>query len=425
MFNHVSYKIKNILNTCSILPVKTYSSNYNSNKQSNVSLNLNSTLRQVSRNFNLKLTSNLNSVYQYNIQVLIVSWIKTYNMLLLSFFYRDSFLYIRNLFIILLIDSLVTDDEPLWEPLEWSLIQTWLLFIFLFSWAVENMISSRYGSYTGRDKRVWLALYKSFWLIEIWFLINFGIACIFIISPFYFEVNYLTSCIVLWWNWYNVMFFFKYTSFLLLLVLITYSIQLGFNWLNPTKIIILYLLLITIVFYLLYTTFIITFFSYFTNLSSYQNYRPNSYVQLSQTPNKWGWGPLDRDHFTHHHTTLTFWYKNDSPYAYALFLLNNFFFLSLFLLYIQLIIGIRFVYSVKHSNYNFITYLNSLIKHFFLIFLYFNIFILFCLLFQWMRISYDFSIYYNYTSIYKSFIYYVIDIINYLYNCYLSKLLKL
>jgi hypothetical protein len=30
----------------------------------------------------------------------------------------DSMIYLRGLFLIFLIDSLVIDDEPLWEPIE-------------------------------------------------------------------------------------------------------------------------------------------------------------------------------------------------------------------------------------------------------------------------------------------------------------------
>jgi hypothetical protein len=58
---------------------------------------------------------------------------------------------------IMYIDACLTDDEPIWEPIEWSLVQTWILFLFTFAWIAENLICSRYGSYTGRDKRVWFA----------------------------------------------------------------------------------------------------------------------------------------------------------------------------------------------------------------------------------------------------------------------------
>jgi len=35
-----------------------------------------------------------------------------------------GFYYIRGLIFILFIDACLTDDEPLWEPIEWSLVQT-------------------------------------------------------------------------------------------------------------------------------------------------------------------------------------------------------------------------------------------------------------------------------------------------------------
>ena len=71
-------------------------------------------------------------------------------------------IYIRGLLVLFFFDAMLTDDEPLWEPVEWSLVQSWIMFIFAFAWIAENLISSRYGSYTGRDKRVWVAWYKTF-----------------------------------------------------------------------------------------------------------------------------------------------------------------------------------------------------------------------------------------------------------------------
>jgi hypothetical protein len=35
-----------------------------------------------------------------------------------------GFYYIRGFVFILFIDACLTDDEPLWEPIEWSLVQT-------------------------------------------------------------------------------------------------------------------------------------------------------------------------------------------------------------------------------------------------------------------------------------------------------------
>ena len=120
----------------------------------------------------------------------------------------EGFIYLRGLFIIFFIDAAITDDEPLWEPIEWSLVQTWLLFIFIFAWIAENLITSRYGSYTGRDKRVWFAWYKSFWLVELCYAISYGLASLFVIIPFYFELTYTLSFIFSCWNWYTRVFFF-------------------------------------------------------------------------------------------------------------------------------------------------------------------------------------------------------------------------
>lgn len=307
--------------------------------------------------------------------------------------YKDSYLVIRNLLIIFIIDMLIIDDEPLWEPIEWSLVQTWLLFILLFSWIVEGFISSKFGSYTGRDKRVWLALYKTFWFLEFWFCINLGITALFIIAPFYFELNYMTSGLVLWWNWYNIFFFFKYISFILCIIIFLYIIQLGQNWLNFKKIFLILLGIYFLFFYLLFTNFYITFFSYFTNVASYQTYKTNTYFQFSISINKWAWGPLDRDHFTHHRTPLTFWFKSDAPYAYSLFLINIFFFFSLFFIFFQLTAILRFMYSTQTITFTLLTYLTSLIKHFFLAFLFFNFLILFCIIMQWLRVSFEFSVF--------------------------------
>ena len=85
--------------------------------------------------------------------------------------FSDGLVFVVYLLIIFYVDALLTDDEPIWEPTEWSLLQSWLMFIFLFSWIAENLITSRYGSYTGRDKRVWFAWYKTFWNIQIYYAI--------------------------------------------------------------------------------------------------------------------------------------------------------------------------------------------------------------------------------------------------------------
>jgi hypothetical protein len=117
-----------------------------------------------------------------------------------------------TLLLVISVDSLLIDDEPLWEPIEWSMVQSWILFIYLFSWIAENLIVSRYGSYTGRDKRIWFSWYKTFWGIELVYVLSLGAAILCVITPFYYEVNYLLSFSLSWWNWYSQTFFFKFVS---------------------------------------------------------------------------------------------------------------------------------------------------------------------------------------------------------------------
>jgi hypothetical protein len=114
----------------------------------------------------------------------------------------------RGLVLIFFIDASFTDDEPLWEPIEWSLVLTWIFFIFIFAWIAENLITSRYGSYTGRDKRVWFGWYKTFWLLEFWFAVTYAAASMLVIIPFYYELTYTISFTVSWWDWYTRLFFF-------------------------------------------------------------------------------------------------------------------------------------------------------------------------------------------------------------------------
>ena len=151
----------------------------------------------------LSLSSKDLSYYIYNSKSLVSYYWNDLSNKTFSF----GFYYLRGLFVILFVDACLTDDEPLWEPIEWSLVQTWILFIFTFAWIAENLIVSRYGSYTGRDKRVWMGWYKTFWMIEGFYVLNYGAASVFVIIPFYYETNYNLSFVYSWWNWYSRTFF--------------------------------------------------------------------------------------------------------------------------------------------------------------------------------------------------------------------------
>lgn len=281
----------------------------------------------------------------------------------------DGMLYLRGLFLLFLFDAMLTDDEPLWEPIEWSLVQSWILFIFAFAWIAENLISSRYGSYTGRDKRVWVAWYKTFWLIEGWYVLSLGAAALFVIVPFYHEISYTLPLVVSWWNWYSRIFFFKFIGIYSIVLYLSYYLQLNLGTHHWRTSLLLILLIVTFLSFLLYTHFMMSFFAYFTDPSWYSQNRLTDYVQLSHEPNKWSWGNSKRDHFSYHRSTTVFWFKNDGPFAAAFLLFHILFFLSLFGLYLYWLTLLRRVYATREITYTYTTYCVSSLRQFFYYFL--------------------------------------------------------
>ena len=293
-----------------------------------------------------------------------------------------GYYYLQGMVIVMMIDASIIDDEPLWEPIEWSLVQTWILIIFLFGWIAETLITSRYGSYTGRDKRVWMSWYKTFWLVEIFYMINFLAAAMFIILPFYFELNHTLPFISTWWNWYNRTFFLGFISLFTLIVLLAQVTQMGVRWLSWDKILLLVTLVNFFLSYLLYTQFIISFFGYITNPLWYQQNRSIDYIQLSHEPSKWAWGSAGtgkRDHVLFHNSHTRFWFKNDGPFAAAMMLFNMYIFLSLFFIYIYWVALFRRIYSTKEVPLTYITYCVSALRQllYSFLFLYFLIFLSF------------------------------------------------
>jgi hypothetical protein len=285
----------------------------------------------------------------------------------------------RGIVFLLFIDACLTDDEPLWEPIEWSLVQTWILFIFSFAWIAENLIVSRYGSYTGRDKRVWMSWYKTFWLIEGYYVLNYGLVCVFFILPFYFELNYNLSFVYSWWHWYSRVFFFKFLASYSLILFVAYLLQLNVTWLNWKKGLIAILLINVFIAYLIYTHFIIVFFGYFTDPLWYQKTRPVDYVQLSHEPSRWGWGPAKKDHFTYHNVKTVFWFKNDGPFAASFLMFHLFLFICIFFLFIFWLSLLRRVWSTKELPITLTTYCVSSLRQFFYFF-----FFLYFLVYLWV-----------------------------------------
>lgn len=330
--------------------------------------------------------------------------------------FGEGFLYIRGLFLIFFIDASFSDDEPLWEPIEWSLFQTWLLFIFIFAWIAENLITSRFGSYTGRDKRVWFGWYKTFWLIELWYAVCYGVAAMFVIVPFYYELTYGVSFIFSWWNWYNRVFFFKFISIYTIVLLIAHLFQINIKWMNWKKLFFFCLIINFFILYLLYTHFVITFFGYFTDPLWYQKTRIIDYVQLSHEPQKWGWGPAKRDHFTYHKSSTVFWFKNDGPFAGAFLMINMFFFLSIFFLYIYWLILLRRIYATKEITYTFATFCVSSLKQFYCFFFLFYILIFISFIICYWRFPVEFFWLINSSSWIVHFFWILVSYPNFLLN---------
>ena len=301
----------------------------------------------------------------HNIRYSFLTWLRD----LINRSFSFGFLYLRGFVVILFIDACLTDDEPLWEPIEWSLVQTWILATFSFAWIAENLIVSRYGSYTGRDKRVWMSWYKTFWMIETFYILNYGAASVFVIVPFYFETNYNLSFVYSWWHWYSRVFFFKFLSVYSIVLLLANLLQISVRWLNWKKGLILILLINAFLAYLLYTHFIITFLGYFTDPTWYQKVRPIDYIQLSHEPHRWGWGPAKKDHFTYHNVKTVLWFKNDGPFASSFLLFQTFMFVCIFLTFIWWIALFRRVYSMKEIPLTFTTYCVSSLKQFLYLFL--------------------------------------------------------
>ena len=331
-----------------------------------------------------------------------------------------SWYYIHGFIFILFIDACLTDDEPLWEPIEWSLVQTWILFIFGFAWVAENLIVSRYGSYAGRDKRVWMSWYKTFWLIEGYYVINYGVAVILVMVPFYFELNYNLSFIYSWWDWFSKAFFYKFITLYTIVLLLSYWLQINTKWVNFKKILLVVTFINIILGYLIYTQFIFIFFGYFTDPIWYQKTRYVDYVQLSHEPAKWGWGSSKKDHFTYHGVKTVLWFKNDGPFATSFLFCQIFFFICLFSLFIYWVVLFRRIFSMNEVPITYTTYCISSLKQFFFFFLFFYILILLSFLSNYWR----FPIEYFFTLEYKSW-YYNLYLILYDYPKFLYSILML
>lgn len=369
-------------------------------KEQLLSLTLNVEIRQFNNPFffyysfkNYKQLSNF-----INLLISTFTWLRTYFLNVWKKTAGEGLTQLQVSATVFYVDALLTDDEPIWEPVEWSLIQTWIFFTFLFGWIAENLISSRYGSYTGRDKRVWFAWYKNAWIVIGWYTLSIGAATLFVVTPFYHEVSSLLPLTVSWWDWYSRTFFTNFITFYTLLIFIGVYLQITtrvFNWKKSWNLILLINLALL---FLLYGQFLTSFFSYTTDPNWYHKTRLIDYVQLSHEPNKWSWGSAKRDHFAYHKSSTVFWFKNDGPFGQALLLTQLFVFWGLFGISFFWLTLIRRVYAVQEVSFTFITYAVSFLKQFFYFFLLFFVYIIFSYITSYWRLPLEFLWAVNYSS---------------------------
>jgi len=338
------------------------------------------------------------------------SWLFFYNILFLYVLNPSFVFYIRNIVAICFIDGLISDDEPIFEPIEWTLAESWLLFILLFGWIAENLIRARYWGYTGRDKRVWLGWYKTYWLCQFWYMVSFFFAALYVITPHYFEITYSIAYIHSWWYWWTSSFFFTFTFIYSILTVYMFIFQILTRFIYWKKLFYLSLIPNFLIGYLLYTQFIIIFFGFFTDPLWYQKTSLTNYIQLSHEPLRWGWGPKAKDHFTYHSSKTVFWYKNDGPFASAFLIQNMLIFLSTFCYLFMTITLSRRIYSTKEVPHTLLGYTISGLRQYFYFYLFLYFFVLWSFVIEYLRIPFDLNHVYNDYTLYLDLFYLFYDL---------------
>lgn len=300
-------------------------------------------------------------------------------------FHARGFVFLASVFIILLLDSLLLDDEPLWEPLEWSVLQTWVLYSYLFTWVSEVVFSSRYGSYTNRDKIVWIGLFRAYYGMLYWFFFNLCVVTVFVTLPFYFEITYAISYSVVWWNWISSVFFFKFISLFSVILVLAVLLRLRARWasLAETRLLLLGILLLLSFLFFFQTFF--TWFAFFTDVDTFQTSGWSELSRIVNGPMKWGWGSATRDHFSYHKTTSVFWAKNDQLILGSLLFINIFLFLFLFFLLLQVFSYFWVLSYSGEVSHNGLTFLYTTLLHFMYLVFGFGALVVLSMVYQFMR----------------------------------------
>lgn len=299
------------------------------------------------------------------------------------------------LLIIVLVDSLLVDDEPIFEPIEWSLWQTWLLFIFGFAWAGENLIVSRYGSYTGRDRRVWYSWYKSFWLVDGYFIICLGAAALFVIVPFYYEITYKVAFVYQWWHSYTAIYWWTQSLWGFIIILILHVSHVSLHFFSWKVFFFLQICLLLIISYIHFWQWISGLWAFFNDEMWYRASRTTDLIQFSHEPLHWNWGSARRDHFTYHRTPTIFWYRTDGAYAGALLLFTLMQAWTLFFVLLFLLITLRIVWTTHFTSYTYYTYTSTAIRQYFYLLSLTGILMLFSLISIYWTAAPEFYFYLN------------------------------
>ena len=286
---------------------------------------------------------------------------------------------------VLFFDALLLDDEPLWEPLEWSVVQTWVLYSYLFTWVSEVVFSSRYGSYTNRDKIVWIGLFRAYYGMLYWFFCNVVIVTVFVTLPFYFEITYSISYSVVWWNWISSVFFFKFISVFSVILVLATVLRLRARWAFLGEMRLLLFLIFVLLSVLFFFQTFATWFAFFTDADTFKKSGWSELSRVVNGPLKWGWGSADRDHFSYHKTTSVFWAKNDQLILGSLLFINIFLFLFLFFLLLQVFSYFWVLTYSGEVSHNGLTFLYSTLLHFMYLVMTFSLLVLLSMLYQFMR----------------------------------------
>ena len=269
-----------------------------------------------------------------------------------DFFHLRTLYCLLSIFGAFALELLLIDDEPFWEPVEWSVFSSWFLFYSAWTWFLAVYLSSRYGSYSPQDRVVWEGLYKVNIFFEFFLFFYMLFITIFVTLPFYYEVTYSVSNIVLWWSVYNMRIFLKVGLLFSVSYKILHFLRTQLRWFGTFRLLFFLLILFIIMSVLLFFLFINFILAPISDIYSYIRRGWMGLEQLTQGPCKWGSGPSSRDHFSYHKSSTIFWFKNDPLLSGSLFFFCLLFYLYVFFLYMQVFFLLCSLAISRRASFN-------------------------------------------------------------------------